>query len=469
MRQLLAIVALAISARAASGQQPGHAGPPTVGAPAAADSVGGAPPPDCVRRDTTPAAPRPSGAAAPPPADSLCLSRREAIALALASNPQLQVAQALTAQARARRVEAVAIPDPDFGVSFEQSSGIFGAGGGAARVVGATLTVPFPDKFRLRGKVGTADVKSAEYDAALTRQTIASATSQVYDSLLAALRRQRDRREGKALAEDFARKTEARFNAGTTARLDVIKARVDVAQAGNELITSDRDIINARAALNRLLGRPLGAAVGAADSLGVPPPLPELARLEPAALGARPELASLKSQQEGARAAITLAKEYWLPDIIVGVSRDYADPGPGVITTGVALPLPIFFWQHTRGEIGEARGRATELAASYRDLEAQVGQDVRVAYATAETALRQALYIRDQLLPSVREAYRVASVAYGLGGASALEVLDARRSLLDAESQYTDALAAANSARADLERAVAVPLATFETGDTHDR
>jgi cobalt-zinc-cadmium efflux system outer membrane protein len=462
MRQLLLVLALAASARAAAGQQPGRgAGSPSTGT-SAADSIGAPPPPDCVQSAATPAA-------HPAPGDSLCLSRGQAIALALAANPQIQVAEAQTAQARARKVQATAIPDPDFGVSFEQSSGIFGAGGGAARVVGATLTIPFPDKFRLRGRVSGADVHSAEFQTALTRQTIASGTSQTYDSLLAALRRRRDLQEGKALAEDFLRKTEARFNAGTTARLDVIKARVDVAQAANDLLAADRDVANARAALNRLLGRPLGAPVAAADSLAVPPPLPDLARLEPAALGARPEIASVKSQQEGARAAISLAKEFWLPDIIFGVSRDYADPGPGVITTGIALPLPIFYWEHTKGEIGEARGRAAELDATYRDVRAQVGQDVRVAYATAETALRQAIYIRDELLPSVREAYRIASVAYGLGGASALEVLDARRSLLDAESQYTDALAAANGARADLERAIATPLATFDTGESHDR
>ncbi len=93
-----------------------------------------------------------------------------------------------------------------------------------------------------------------------------------------------------------------------------------------------------------------------------------------------------------------------------------------------------------------------------------MGQDVRAAWATADAALRQAVFIRDQLLPAARDAYRIASASYGLGGLSALEVNAARAALVSAESQYTDALAAANSARADLERAVATPLATFGTG-----
>ncbi|HEY8309033.1 MAG TPA: TolC family protein, partial [Gemmatimonadaceae bacterium] len=105
-----------------------------------------------------------------------------------------------------------------------------------------------------------------------------------------------------------------------------------------------------------------------------------------------------------------------------------------------------------------------ELAASYRDLEAQVAQDVRDAYSSASTALRQALYIRDDLLPAAREAYRSTAASYAIGGTSAFEVIDARRTLLAAESQYADALASANTSRSDLERAVSVPLSTIAPG-----
>ena len=93
-----------------------------------------------------------------------------------------------------------------------------------------------------------------------------------------------------------------------------------------------------------------------------------------------------------------------------------------------------------------------------------IGQDVRAAYSAAATALRQAIFLRDALLPAAREAYRIASVSYGLGGSSALDVLDARRALRDAENQYTNALASANMSRADLERAAARSLMSFETG-----
>ncbi len=473
MRHLLWVCALAFPAGAAFGQQPDTTvRPPGLARSAALDSIDLALQPDCVRRDTLPplvASVRPPARSPVEATDSLCLTRERAIAEALVYNPQLQVAAEQVAQARARKVQATAIPDPAFGAAFNQSPGLFGAGGSTERSVSASLTIPFLDKFRLQGRIGTADVRSANFSSALTRQLIASETSQTYDSLLAALRRRRDLREAKALAQDFVRKTQARYNAGTTPKLDLVKAQVEVAQAENQLIANERDVANARAALNRLVGRPLGAPIAAADSLAVPPALPDLGRLETTALAARPELGDLKSQQEGARAATGLAREFWLPDLTVGLSHDYADPGPGVLFTGISLPVPLFYWQHSRGEIGEARHRELELAAGYRDLTAQVGQDLRAAYAASAAALRQAVYLRDELLPVARQAYHIASVSYGLGGSSALELLDARRTLLDAESQYTDALAAANSTRAELQRAAATPLDTFEIGGPHDR
>jgi outer membrane protein, heavy metal efflux system len=468
MRHLLWVYALAFSASAAFGQQPDTiVRQPVLDRIHAADSLDLALRPDCLEQHTDTVQLR----AAPPGAvtDSLCLTRQQAVAEALAHNPLLQVAAEQVAQAHARKVQATAIPDPAFSAVFDQSPGLFGAGGGTERSVSASLTIPFLDKFRLQGRVGTADVRSATFSAALTRQLIVSQTSQTYDSLLAALRRARDLGEAKALAQDFVRRAQARYNAGTTPKLDLVRAQVELAQAENQLIANARDLANARAALNRLVGRRLGAPIAAADSLAVPPGLPDLDSLEVAALAARPELGDLKSQQEGARAATGLAREYWLPDLTLGISRDYADPGPGVLFTGVSLPIPLLFWQHSRGEIGEARHRELELAAPYLDLHGQAGQDVGSACAAAAAALRQAVYLRDELLPLARRAYRIASVSYGLGGSSALELIDARRNLLDAESQYTDALAAANSTRADLQRAAATPLDAFETGDRHDR
>jgi cobalt-zinc-cadmium efflux system outer membrane protein len=387
-------------------------------------------------------------------ADSLRLSRRQVIAEALTRNAQIEIAREQTAQARARRVSAIAVPDPTATIGYDQISSPLAFHGAPAKPASLELDVPFPDKFRLNNKAGWADIHASESNFQLTRQTIALQASATYDSLLVALQHRVNLTELRDLANDFLKRTQIRFDAGTAAKLDVIQAQVAVAQANTDLIGNERDVANAQASLNRTLGRVIGSVISPTDTLDLPAPLPDSSTIEQLALANRPELKILENQQLGARASTGLAKEFWLPDLTLAAGRDYAVPGPVLFTTGLSFPLPVFYPSHAKGDIAQAQHFERELAATYRDTRAQVTQDVRSAYANANTAMKQAVFIRDELVPAARDAYRVASTSYTLGGSSALEVLTARSALLQALSQLADALADANSARADLDRAL---------------
>ncbi len=402
-------------------------------------------------------------------AGALVLARRDAIATALARNPQLLAAREQVNEARAEAVQASAIPEPSFSATAVGQSGPFSPHGAPEHDLALGLVIPFPDRIRLQRHVAQADVETADLAYQQLRQSIAAQTAQTYDSLLVAERHQEDFREARQLALDFLTRTQARYQAGTVARLDVVKAKVDLAQTENQLLAGTRDIANARAGLNRLIGRPLGAPLQASDTLYLPDTLPSIALLEARAAAARPEIRTLQAQRKGASAARSLAREYWLPDIEFSVSRNTVSGEGTTYATGIGIGFPLFFWQHQRGEVAQAEARQQELAAVARDLSAQVSQEVRVAFATANTALQQALYLRDELLPEARQAYDIASTSYRLGGSSALEVLDARRTLLDAASQYTDALGALDDAMAQLELAVGAPLdSVTDHGTSHE-
>src|SRR5262249_25614019 len=150
------------------------------------------------------------------------------------------------------------------------------------------------------------------------------------------------------------------------------QAQVGVAQANNDLIGNERDILTAQASLNRTLGRVTAAPIVPTDSLDVPPPLPDSAGIEQIAFANRPEIAMVQHQQQSAHASTSLTKEFWLPDLVFAVNRDYAQPGSPLFTTGVSLPLPAFYWQHARGDIAQAQHFERELDATFRDTRAQV-------------------------------------------------------------------------------------------------
>jgi outer membrane protein, heavy metal efflux system len=398
---------------------------------------------------------------------ALVLTRREAIDSALAHNPQIRIAREQIAQARAAGVENTAFPDPTLSGDLTGQTGPTNFRSNTGSDVGIGLSLPFPAKFLLRHRVSGADVAAAEFSLVQLQQQTASQTVQAYDALIVALRHRADLLEGDSLAKDFTKKTEVRFNAGSVPRLDVLKARVDLAQAENDLLANQRDLANARATLNRVLGRPLGFGIEAAETLSIPGELPAPDSLVAIALSHRPELLGLERQRSGASAATALAQMYLLPDVDLGVAKNMSQGTSSSYTTSIGFSVPLFFWNHQRGEVSAARHHERELDASYADLQAQVDLDVRTTHASAATALQQAIYLRDALLPEARRAYEIALTSYGLGGSSALDVLDARRTLLTAEGQYADALGAANDARADLERAVGAPLES--AGVRHDR
>src|SRR6185437_13239545 len=158
----------------------------------------------------------------PPGADTavvLRLTRQQAIDLALANNPQLAASREQVAQARARVTEATALPDPSLSATIVGQNGAFTPGTAGEHDYALGLTIPFPDRIRLKGKVASSDVHASEFSLDQLRQSIASQTSQTYDSLLVALRHQADFQQAGQLAQDFLTRTEARYNAGTTPRL----------------------------------------------------------------------------------------------------------------------------------------------------------------------------------------------------------------------------------------------------------
>jgi cobalt-zinc-cadmium efflux system outer membrane protein len=380
--------------------------------------------------------------------EALRLSRQQAIDEALARNPALAASRAQVEEARANVVTAAAFADPTFVADVAGQSHILNPASGNGSDQGFGITLPFPGKRGLRRDVATADLRAAEFNLTQLRQQVASQAAQSYDAILVALRHREDLQQSKELADDFVKKTQARFQGGTVARVDVVKAETDLAQAENDLFASERAIATARATLNRILGRAGGAPVETTTTLEVPGPIAAIESLETVAESSRPEIAGLVAQQKGAQTATKLA-----------------DGTPTTFTTSAGFSVPIFFWQHQRGEVAAAAHREEELSANLADIRAQVSLDVQTAYANASTSLRQAAFIRDHLLPQAREVYRIASASYGLGGTSALDLLDAKRTLLAAESQYVDALGAANDALAALELAVGAPLPPPASGE----
>src|SRR5476651_309731 len=128
------------------------------------------------------------------------LTRREAVAEALARNPGIEAVREQVAQARARVVEAKSLPDPSFASTFEEETGLLAPHSATSKDLGVGFTVPFPTKVRLAGRVATADLRAAEFSLTQLGNEIAAQTDQAYDALLVAARHRQDLTDGRGFA-----------------------------------------------------------------------------------------------------------------------------------------------------------------------------------------------------------------------------------------------------------------------------
>ena len=388
---------------------------------------------------------------------------------ALAHNPAIAAAREQVAEAKAGIALATALPDPMLVAEVDQERNYFSPGSGSERDLGVQFTVPFPLRTHLNGKIARGSWQVAQYALTQLKEQIASQTAQAYDAVQVAIRHREDLMESKKISAQFLEKSQMRFQAGTVPKLDTLKAKVDLAKAENDLIANERMIATSRSGLNRLLGRSLSITLEELDPLDVPVTVPDLAFLEQLASSSRPELRSMMAQRQAAHDSLTLARNYWAPDLNITLWHSDITGQPGTYRFDGGITFPLFFWQHEKGQVAQAEHHEKELTATQSDLFAQVMLDLHNSHATAIIAWRQAIFLRDQLLPEAHEAFNTAFTSYSLGGSSTLELLDAKSTLLAAESQYTDALGAVNDAVADLERAVGAPLPAVAAGISHEK
>jgi outer membrane protein TolC len=397
------------------------------------------------------------------------LSRKQAIHEALENNPSITAVREQVAQAKAGISIATAMPDPSLVTEIDQERSFIEPSSGSEHDIGIQFTVPFPWRQYLNGRIAKGGWQAAQYALTQLQQQVASQTAQAYDSVQVAVRHRDDLTQSRDISKQFLEKAESRFRAGTVPKLDTIKAKVDLARAENALIANERTIAVSRSTLNHLLGRTMEVTLGEIDPLDIPRSVPDLNTLNQLAQASRPELASMRVQRKAAHDSTVVAKQYWAPDLNLTLWKSYIDGAPDSYKFDGGITFPLFFWQHEKGQVSQAEHKEHELEATERDLYSQVMLDVRTSYAAADTAWRQAIFLRDQLLPEAREEFDTTFKSYGLGSSSALDLLNAKSTLLDAESQYTDALGAINDALADLERAVGAPLPKENPATSHEK
>jgi len=291
---------------------------------------------------------------------------------------------------------------------------------------------------------------SAAAELALRQAEIRAAVIDGWFAVLAAQEHVRLAQQAAELAQRAAGATARRVVAGKVSPLEETRARVAASSVQLELIRARSLLAGARQRLATLWGNPaprFERVDGAIEAL------PELAPAEAmrGRLQRAPALALARSElaRRQALAQVELSKR--TPDLTLNVGgKRSQELGRTQAVFGISVPLPLF--DRNQGSVLESARRVDqardELAATALRLEAGLAQ----AREQFDLARQQAQALRGDILPGAQSAYDAASTGFDYGKFGFLDVLDAQRTLLQAQTQYLNALADAHRALAVIGR-----------------
>lgn len=380
----------------------------------------------------------------------------EAVATALWNNSELQATLAELGLARADLVEAGLIRNPIFSLLLPTGP----------KQLEFTLTWPFETLWQRPRRVAAAkaDVHRVAERLVQAGLDLVRDTRLAHAELLLAEERARLLQDQGQVRASIAAIGEARRRIGDLSSLEAAAAGIDAARADDEARRAARDAESARDRLRSLLGLADGPGFEAVAGPAVERDLPELSALLERAFAARPELraAELGLEAAGLRAGLARAEVLTLSGMLDanGSGKLGFEIGPGLV-----LELPLF--GRNKGRLARARAELEVEAKRYVAVRERIALEVRQAR-TAVAGARESLESwQRRVAPAFEESLARVEKAKDAGEASQLDVLAARRSVIDARLGGAEARAALRRAEAALGHGVGATLAAAPGSEVH--
>jgi multidrug efflux system outer membrane protein len=240
---------------------------------------------------------------------------------------------------------------------------------------------------------------------------------------------------------------QARFDKGTVPRLDVYQAQIEVSVAEVAIATFQRQIVQTENALRILLGRNPGPVVRG-DTLEQQIFQPQVpAGLPSELLQRRPDVMQAEADLMAATAAVGVAEALRYPSISLtgnfGVeSLDLSDlNSSNAQTWGVGANLlgPIFNSGQLKAQADGARQRAVQAGFLYERTLQQSFREVEDALVAVRTYLVEK-DAQTRRADAALSAAKLSRARYSGGIVDYLEVLDAERTLFNAELAESETL-----------------------------
>jgi len=398
---------------------------------------------------------------------------------ALANSLDLRAAMARVDLARAgvTATQGDLYPRVDIGVNAARSrisqvgatplpSGFSPIGNDYRVGLNASYEIDLWGKYRTATKAAQNDLLASQYARETVRTAVAAEVARAYFGLLAADAQLRLLRDTLGLREETVRLQTDRAQAGIIGEYDLSQAKAERAAVISDIAVTERLIAQNESALAVLTGRSprevfapkLVRTFTEVQLLNVPV-IP--AGLPSQMLERRPDVRQVEKQIAAASLRIDRAHADYFPSIALtgGIGTESAAlhdlfSGPAFVwSIGAGLLQPLFNLKNIEANVQAQTARREELAAVYEQTVQSAFRDAHDALVANRTT-RDALAAQKERADNLRQAYELSDVRYKAGYSPYLEVLDAQRQLLQAQTLQILAARDVRFALVDLAKAL---------------
>ena len=397
-----------------------------------------------------------------PEATGPALTLGEADRIALARNPEIEVAARRVAAAEAHVPVAGALDDPmamyrAWGVPLVQPWNL----NQAQNMFSISQTFPGSGKRSLRTSVAESDVDIAKSQLEEVRLEVRVRMNKAFDDLLLANDEMRIHDQHVGIARQAIKAARIKYTVGKVPQQDILKAQVALTALAEHMIRFDHDANLARARLNTLLGRDPATPLRITGEFSVKRTLPAAQALDALALESRPDLigaqqAAVRSHKEQA-----LQNKAYVPDFTISAGYMLMQPSSEMRNAYMvegSMNLPWLNRRKHDAEIAEATARATEQDAELTALRNVAFGQIQEALVEAQAAQQLARMYHDQLRPQAEAALQSSVIAYENDKTGFLDLLDSQMEVINVDLAWLDAVADFDARLANLELATGTAL-----------
>jgi len=376
------------------------------------------------------------------------------IDLALKQNPLIlsSLEQYQASLARVNQAKALAQPSLDYDNDMQPK--FFNLKGTAETYLGVSQSLEFPGKRMLRGKIATTESQEILQDIDLLKLDIIFLVKEAFYDLLLAQEKLQYAEQDQQLAQDFLQKAEFKYSAGDVAKVEALRAQVEASKTANEVRVAQNEVKLAKARLNFLLAKKKYDPLEIQGTLKRPRSRIDLDTLIQRALKIRPEIKRLTLSLEKEGLQKKQAYMGYLPDFDLGLSKHWIEGEGNFWDFAFSVPIPLFFWQHIKGEVAEAQANIASLQREEEHLKNAITLEVEEAHMNAITAQNQITLFEEEIITQAEEVYNMFLFSYQEGEIGSIELIEARRTLLEARKSYADALYSYGIALSALEKSI---------------